>query len=104
MGLMQLLPTVGKGMAKEMKIKHFSPDQLLVADTNLRMGTRYFKHIVDHYDGQVQYALAAYNAGPGAVDKYHGVPPYRETREYVARVIREFNRRKQMAALTAPAK
>src|SRR6202020_634687 len=63
MGLMQLLPSVGKGLSKEMKIKHFSSDELLVANTNLLLGTRYFKHMVDHYDGQVEYALAAYNAG-----------------------------------------
>ena len=48
MGLMQLLPSVGKGLAKQMKIKHFSPDELLVADTNLRLGTRYFRQMVDH--------------------------------------------------------
>ena len=47
------------------------------------------------YHDHLALALAAYNAGPAAVDKYHGVPPYRETRVYVARVIREFNRRKQ---------
>ncbi|HWF04015.1 MAG TPA: transglycosylase SLT domain-containing protein, partial [Candidatus Angelobacter sp.] len=54
MGLMQLLPSVGKNLAKEMKVKHFSQDELLVANTNLQLGTRYFKHMVDHYDGQVQ--------------------------------------------------
>ena len=48
------------------------------------------------YHDDLALALAAYNAGPAAVDKYHGVPPYRETRIYVARVIREFNRRKQL--------
>jgi soluble lytic murein transglycosylase len=100
MGLMQLLPTVGKGMAKEMKIKHFSSDQLLVADTNLRLGTRYFKQIVDHYDGQVEYALAAYNAGIDRVndwrkngnfadvEEFVESIPFTETREYVQAIMR----------------
>jgi soluble lytic murein transglycosylase len=100
MGLMQLLPTVGKGMAKEMKIKHFSSDELLVADTNLRLGTRYFRHIVDHYDGQVEYALAAYNAGEDRVndwrkngnfadvEEFVESIPFTETREYVQAIMR----------------
>jgi soluble lytic murein transglycosylase len=100
MGLMQLLPTVGKGMAKEMKIRHFSSDQLLVADTNLRLGTRYFRHIVDHYDGQVEYALAAYNAGEDRVndwrkngnfadvEEFVESIPFTETREYVQAIMR----------------
>jgi soluble lytic murein transglycosylase len=100
MGLMQLLPSVGKGMAKEMKIKHFTPDQLLVAETNLQMGTRYFRHIVDHYDGQVQYALAAYNAGEDRVndwrkngnfadvEEFVESIPFTETRDYVQAIMR----------------
>ena len=100
MGLMQLLPTVGKGMAKEMKIRHFSSDQLLLADTNLRLGTRYFRHIVDHYDGQVEYALAAYNAGVDRVndwrkngnfadvEEFVESIPFTETRDYVQAIMR----------------
>jgi len=100
MGLMQLLPKVGKDLAKEMKIHHFSPDDLLVADTNLRLGTRYFRHMVDHFGGQVEYALAAYNAGSERVDDWRKNGnfadveefvesiPFTQTREYVQAIMR----------------
>jgi soluble lytic murein transglycosylase-like protein len=87
-GLMQLMP----GTASEMGVADaFRPEQ------NIAGGTAYLDGLLTRYHDNVAKALAAYNAGPGAVDKYHGVPPYRETQAYVARVIREFNRRKQIA-------
>jgi soluble lytic murein transglycosylase len=100
MGLMQLLPGVGKHLAKEAKLQHFSTDALLTPAVNLQLGTRYFKHTVDHYDGQVEYALAAYNAGENRVEewrsrgKYHDIEewvesiPFTETREYVQAILR----------------
>lgn len=83
-GLMQLMP----GTAAELGVgDSFKPDQ------NVRGGSTYLDALLVHYHDNLALALAAYNAGPAAVDKYHGIPPYRETRAYVARVIHEFNRR-----------
>jgi soluble lytic murein transglycosylase-like protein len=87
-GLMQLMPATASQMGVQ---DSFRPDQ------NIAGGTAYLDELLTRYRDNIALALAAYNAGPAAVDRYHGVPPYRETKEYVARVIREFNRRKQMA-------
>ena len=83
-GLMQLMPATAAGLGVE---NSFIPDQ------NLRGGSAYLDALLTHYHNNLALALAAYNAGPAAVDRYHGIPPYRETRLYVARVIHEFNRR-----------
>jgi soluble lytic murein transglycosylase len=99
-GLMQLLPATGKNTAKELRIRGFRTETLLVPNVNLQLGTRYFHEMVDHYNGQVEYALAAYNAGANRVEdwlsagNYHDVPefvesiPFTETREYVQSIMR----------------
>ncbi len=92
-GLMQLMP----GTAAQLGVT-----DSFQADQNINGGTSYLDALLVRYHENLALALAAYNAGPGAVDKYHGVPPYRETRAYVARVIREFNRRKQLEKASAP--
>ena len=83
-GLMQLMP----GTASDLGVEDsFKPDQ------NVRGGSTYLDELLVRYRDNLALALAAYNAGPAAVDKYRGIPPYRETQAYVARVIHEFNRR-----------
>jgi hypothetical protein len=83
-GLMQLMP---KTAAQEGVDDSFRPDQ------NVSGGSAYLNRLLVRYNDNIVLALAAYNAGPAAVERYHGIPPYHETRAYVARVIHEFNRR-----------
>ena len=99
-GLMQLLPQVGRGEARAAHIRHFSVASLLAPEVNIQLGTHYFKEMVRQYNGQVEYALAAYNAGGNRVDdwlhsgRYGDVAefvesiPFTETREYVQAIMR----------------
>lgn len=84
-GLMQLMP----GTASKLGVK-----DSFDADANVDGGTRYLRQLLLRYHDDLPKALAAYNAGPYRVDQYKGVPPYNETRKYVARIIRDFNRKK----------
>jgi len=77
-GLMQLMPSTAQDLGADPR----DPAQ------NVDAGVRYLRDLLNRYDGGRWRALAAYNAGPGAVDKYHGVPPYRETIDYVNRIER----------------
>ncbi|HEX4963841.1 MAG TPA: lytic transglycosylase domain-containing protein [Thermoanaerobaculia bacterium] len=78
MGLMQLMPDT----ASLFNVRDaFDPQE------NLRAGTRYLRQLLDRFAGRVELALAGYNAGPGAVEKHGGVPPYAETRDYVKQVM-----------------
>ncbi len=97
-GLMQLMPQTATQLGVS---NNFNPSD------NVEGGARYLRELLERYDYDLVKALAAYNAGPDRVARYRGVPPYAETRAYVSRIVKDFNRKKlaeQKAASTKSAK
>jgi soluble lytic murein transglycosylase-like protein len=80
-GLMQLMPATADSLGVY---------NIFNAKDNIRGGTRYFRQMLEEFEFDIELALAAYNAGPNAVKKYNGIPPYAETQKYVKKVIKYY--------------
>jgi len=87
-GLMQVLPSTAE---------EYGAKDLLDPRVNLDVGSRYLGELITDFKGDLELAVAAYNAGPGTVERYRGVPPYRETKDYVKRVLTLYGEHHQTA-------
>jgi soluble lytic murein transglycosylase len=97
---MQLLPVTGRRMAHELRVRRYSVGMLAEPAVNLQLGTRYFRQLVQRFDGNLEAALAAYNAGTDRVEEWRSAGnfrepaefvesiPFTETREYVQAILR----------------
>ena len=111
-GLMQLLPSNGKALARQEGMTHFQTFQLLDPETNIRLGTRFLKQTLDKFGGVPEYALAAYNAGDSRVEDWQAAGPYSgidefvesipftQTREYVQAILRNIEIYREIDAST----
>jgi soluble lytic murein transglycosylase len=112
-GLMQLLPSVGRALARQEGLRHLETFQLLDPATNIRLGTRYLRQTLDRFGGVAEYALAAYNAGGNrvldwqAAGPYQGIDefvesiPFSETRQYVESILRDRETYREIDAFAA---
>jgi soluble lytic murein transglycosylase len=82
-GLMQLLPSTGRELARRLRVRRFSASQLLTADRNIQLGTYYYRNLLNSSEGGKEMALASYNAGPGRTANWRKWGPYREPAEFV---------------------
>lgn len=82
-GLMQLMPATAK---------RFGCDDVNDPESNIKAGTKYLRWLLKRFEGDVSLALAGYNAGEGAVDKYDGIPPYKETQSYVVKILANYGK------------
>jgi soluble lytic murein transglycosylase-like protein len=94
LGIMQLIPSTAR---------RFGVSNALDAQENIQGGVRYLRFLLDYYRNDYARAIAAYNAGEAAVDKYHGIPPYAETRDYVSRVAKNLQAARQNRVKSTPA-
>ncbi|NBD13048.1 transglycosylase SLT domain-containing protein [Corallococcus silvisoli] len=103
LGLTQLMPSTAKGVARDLKVKHFTVDSLLQPELNIRFGAHYLGGLIKQFKGHTPYAVGSYNAGSGAVNRWRAASPdlpldawveeipIAETRGYIKRVLRSYN-------------
>jgi soluble lytic murein transglycosylase-like protein len=97
-GLMQIMPFTARELGDRRALELRNPR------ANIRTGARYLRTLINQFEGDLRLALAAYNAGPAAVARYHGVPPYAETRAYVVKVMAQLREEREVVAASVAAR
>jgi soluble lytic murein transglycosylase len=113
-GLMQLMPTTAQTLARSLGVSQIVREELFDRDINIRFGVRYLEQLLQQFSGNLIYTIAAYNAGPPAVnawtakyadrepDEFVELIPYQETRQYVKRVLRSYREYRRLGGEGCP--
>lgn len=91
-GLMQIMPLTAEELGNKKALDHRNPR------ANILAGSNYLRRMIDEFRGDLKKAIAAYNAGPNAVKRHKGIPPYKETRNYVVKVLEQLENERQYLA------